>query len=289
MFLSWVAPRGIVAAAVASLFAETLKNSPEFSQQAGYVESLTFLIIAGTVFFQGASARLVGKLLGVVEPDPNGIVIVGANIATRQLAKSLKAIGIEVLLIDSNNHLISIAKKEDLSAEVANAISPDEIEELEISGFGKLLAMTPNEKVNILACQLWSHEFGINNVFRVGAYDKDSDQLDVIGLSGEGHIVFPQQVNQDWLQRHLGSSWKIEQKEVKSVEQIQRVFQSFEDEEIFPLAIVRNKKVTFYEPKMEITEGGTLIFLEKASKQNELKNIKKKEAKQAKSITEKSN
>lgn len=286
LFLSWVAPRGIIAAAVASLFADTLKNSTEFSQQAGYVESLTFLIIAGTVFFQGATARLIGKLLKVVEPDPNGIVIVGANIAARYLTKSFKALGIEVLLIDSNTHLISLAKKENISAETANAISPDIIEELELSGFGKLLAMTPNEKVNILACQLWSHEFGRNNVFRIGAYTKDSEQPDKIGLTGEGQIVFPSQVTHEWIQHHLGTSWTISNKEIKTSEEIQSVIQSIKNKEIFPLAIVRSKKVTFYESNMDITEWGTLIFLEKESKQDKIKNKKKIEPKQIKMVTE---
>jgi NhaP-type Na+/H+ and K+/H+ antiporter len=112
LFVSWIAPRGIVAAAVASLFAETLKGTPEFAQQAGFVESLTFLIIGGSVFFQGATARFVGKLLKVIEPDPNGVVIIGANLPARHLAKALKTLGIDMILLDSNNSLVSKAKKE---------------------------------------------------------------------------------------------------------------------------------------------------------------------------------
>ncbi len=168
IFVSWIAPRGIVAAAVASLFTETLRQTPGFARQAGFIESLTFLIIGGTVFFQGATARFVGRLLQVVEPDPNGVVIIGANLPARLLAKALKGLGIDVMLLDSNSALISKAKKENIPAEMANAISQDTIDEIEIAGFGKLLAMTPNEKINILACQLWAHEFGRDNVFRVG-------------------------------------------------------------------------------------------------------------------------
>ncbi|MDY6843054.1 MAG: cation:proton antiporter, partial [Thermodesulfobacteriota bacterium] len=245
IFISWIAPRGIVAAAVASLFAETLKETPTFVQQAGFIESLTFLIVGGTVFFQGATARFLGKLLKVIEPDPNGIVIIGANLPARRLAKALRELGIEVMLLDSNNSLISRAKKEDIPAETANAISQDTIDEFDISGFGKLLALTPNEKINILVCQLWAHEFGKNNVFRIGVHKEEYQPSEQTKLSGEGWLVFPDTVTHEWLQRHLGSSWEIQNTELNAREDIQNIKQSIKDEEIYPLAFVQKNKLTF--------------------------------------------
>lgn len=266
IFVSWIAPRGIVAAAVASLFAETLKETHEFAQQAGFIESLTFLIIGGTVFFQGATARFVGKLLKVIEPDPNGVVIIGANLPARHLAKSLKGLGINVILLDSNNSLISKAKKENIPAEIANAISQETIDEFDLAGFGKLLALTPNEKINILACQLWAHEFGKNNVFRIGVHEEEYQPSEQTKLSGEGRLVFPATVTQEWLQRHLGSSWDIHSKDLKTKEDIQNLQQSVTEEEIYPLAFVHNNKLTFYMPEMELTEGSNLLYLKKTVK-----------------------
>ncbi len=264
LFLSWVAPRGIVAAAVASLFAETLKASHNFSQQAEFIESLTFLIIVGTVFFQGATARLVGKLLKVVEPDPNGVVIIGANLAARHFAKALTTVGIDVVLIDSNQHLILLAKKEHLPAEAANAISPEMIEEFDTSSYGKLLAFTPNEKVNILACQLWAHEFGRNNVFRVDIAEGEYTPSNELSLSGEGRTVFPIGITYEWLQKHLSSSWVIQRQELKSTAELQELQRRIKAKEIYPLALIKNKKLTFCEPRMEITEGEMVIYLIKA-------------------------
>jgi len=263
IFISWIAPRGIVAAAVASLFAETLKGAPEFAQQAGFVESLTFLIIGGTVFFQGATARFVGKLFKVIEPDPNGVVIIGANLPARHLAKALKALGIDVILLDSNNSLVSMAQKENITAEIANAISQDTIEDFEFAGFGKLLALTPNEKVNVLACQLWAHEFGKNNVFRVGTQEEAYQPSEQTKLSGEGKVVFPITVTQEWLQHHLGSSWEIDNKEIKTKENIEHLQQTIKDEEIYPLARVRSNKLNFYTPEIEFTEVSIVLFLKK--------------------------
>ncbi|MBN2468370.1 MAG: cation:proton antiporter [Deltaproteobacteria bacterium] len=274
IFLSWMAPRGIVAAAVASLFAEILAKTPEFAHQASLIESLTFLIIGGTVFFQGATARFVGKLLKVIEPDPNGVVIIGANLPARYMAKSLKGLGIDVMLLDSNSSLIAKAKKENIPAEVANAISQETIDEFEIAGFGKLLALTPNEKINILACQLWAHEFGKNNVFRVGVHEEEYRPSEHTKLSGEGRLVFPARVTQEWLQYHLGSSWDVHTKELKTKGEVQTIQRSVSDEEIYPLALIHNSKFAFYMAGMDLAEGRTLLYLKKTGGK---KNTRKRE------------
>ncbi|HPG41723.1 MAG TPA: cation:proton antiporter [bacterium] len=263
IFISWIAPRGIVAAAVASLFAETLSETTLFAHQAGYIESLTFLIIGGTVFFQGATARLVGRMLNVLEPDPNGVVIIGANLPARHLAKVIKGLGLDVMLLDTNTSLVAKAKKEGLVAETANAISQDTIEEFDVTGYGKLLAFTPNEKINILACQLWAHEFGKNDVFRVGIYDEEYRPSEQNKLSGEGRVVFPIAVTQEWLQSHLGSSWNIHTLELKTRDDIKKIMPQIKEEAIYPLFTVHNYKLSFYLPGMELSETSTLVFLKK--------------------------
>ncbi len=263
VFLSWIAPRGIVAAAVASLFAETLRENPHFAQQAGFIESLTFLIIGGTVFFQGATARYVGKFLKVVEPDPNGLVIIGANRPARLLAAALQKLNLDVMLIDSNNTLVSKAKKENIPAEVANAISQDDIDELNLAGFGKVLALTSSEKVNILACQLWAHEFGKNRVYRVGADEEVYQPSESTKLTGEGQLVFPSTITQDWLKHHLGCSWEIDVKNIKTKEHIEQLQQSIEDKKIYPLALIQDGSLTFYTSDFEMTVDSKLIHLKK--------------------------
>ncbi|MBN2366000.1 MAG: cation:proton antiporter [Calditrichaeota bacterium] len=283
IFVSWIAPRGIVAAAVASLFADTLKETPEFAQQAGYIESLTFLIIGGTVFFQGATARFIGKFLGVIEPDPNGIVLIGANQPARQLALALKNLDLDVMLIDTNNSLVARARKEDLPAEIGNAISQETIEDLDLTGFGKLVALTPNEKVNVLACQLWSQEFGKSNVFRIEVQEEEYQPSEESRLSGEGQLIFPATVTQKWLQHHLGSSWEITKKELKSKDDVQSFQKKTEEEEIYPLALVHNGKIHFYSPDMELSDGRILLYLKKAAEkksENKSAAAKKKKSKE---------
>ena len=265
LFLSWIAPRGIIAAAVASLFAHTLANIPGYISQAGFIESLTFLVIAGTVFFQGATARIVGQALGVLEPEPNGIIFVGANAAARHLAASFESAGIEVHLLDTNPHFVKLAQKENLSAQLANAISPETVEETDLSGFGQLLAITPNEKVNILACQLWSHEFGRDKVFRIWLEEKEDEPPDAMGLSGEGHVVFPEEITLEWMQHHLEQSWFIRKKAVEENEDYQEMSDRVRSRTIYPLAFVKEGRLSFYEVSRELPRGSVWIYLEKGN------------------------
>jgi NhaP-type Na+/H+ or K+/H+ antiporter len=67
LMLSWVAPRGIVTAAVASLFALELEAAGV--QGAGALKGLVFLTILLTVVVQGFSAPLLAQKLGLVEPE----------------------------------------------------------------------------------------------------------------------------------------------------------------------------------------------------------------------------
>lgn len=263
LFVSWVAPRGIVAAAVASLFADTLKGNPEFANQAGYIESLTFLIIGGTVFFQGATARLVGRMLNVIEPDPNGVVIIGANQPSREIARKLNSLKVDTVLIDSNKSLVTRAKKEGLTAETANAISQETIDEFEFAGFGKLLALTPSEKTNILACQLWANDFGQDNVYRVGVSQEEFQPPERTMLSGEGQLVFPEKVTQQWLQNNLGNTWKLKTTQLKSKKDIEEIKKKIDKEELHPLALIYKDKVIFYRDDTELIEDHHLLFVEK--------------------------
>jgi len=68
LMLSWIAPRGIVTAAVASLFAIQLQEAGIAG--AGALKGLVFLTILLTVGIQGFTAPALAKGLGLVQPEP---------------------------------------------------------------------------------------------------------------------------------------------------------------------------------------------------------------------------
>lgn len=95
IFVSWIAPRGIVAAAMASLFAVRLQDLGQ--PEAGYLETLTFAVIATTVTLQGLSAPFVVKLLGLEQPDLRTWVLLGDGALVKALGRGLRQAGVRVM------------------------------------------------------------------------------------------------------------------------------------------------------------------------------------------------
>ena len=149
LFVSWVAPRGIVAAAVASVFAIELEEAG--IADASRLVPLTFFVIIGTVALYSLTARLVGKMLGVVEEDGGGLVIVGANPVARELAKSVAATGVDVQLVATNHSELTKARMEGLRAFRTSVLDDDEDDEDQTGSDDLVLLATPNDEFNALA------------------------------------------------------------------------------------------------------------------------------------------
>ena len=165
IFLAWMAPRGIVAAAVSSIFAARLV-------EIGYKEAeqfvpLTFVVIIGTVAIYGLSAFPVARKLGLAEPQPQGVLFVGAQPWARQIAVAVKKAGFEVALADSNRSYIAAARLEGLQAHYGEILSEHVLDEIDLYGVGKLLAVTPNDEANSLAALHFSEIFGRKEVYQL--------------------------------------------------------------------------------------------------------------------------
>ncbi|MDJ0837586.1 MAG: cation:proton antiporter [Acidobacteriota bacterium] len=164
LFLSWIAPRGIVAASMASLFALGLTN--EGNEHAVFLETFTYSVIAGTVIFQGFTAGAVGRLLGVLEPKPTGWIVVGAHAVARKLAHFIEDNGFSVVLIDSNPREASLARREGLIALCVDAMAIDPEHYVDFYGCGNFVALTGNENLNRLLCQRWDNLLDDANLYR---------------------------------------------------------------------------------------------------------------------------
>lgn len=161
--LSWIAPRGIVAAAVSALFAIKLTQSGE--EDAQILVPLTFSVIFGTVVLQSATSRLLARWLGVAEPAANGFLIVGANSISRAIGKELTKNGVHVLLTDSNWDNIRAARMDGLKTFYGNPVSEYAEQRLDLTGIGKLMGMSPERSINTVAGMRYGNEFGQHNVF----------------------------------------------------------------------------------------------------------------------------
>lgn len=165
--LAWVAPRGIVAAAVSAIFAERLQKAG-FAQAESLVP-LTFLVIIGTVILQGATVRSVAKLLRVAEPEPAGFLLVSASPFARALGRALQNLGVPVLLTDSNWENIRAARMDHLPTYYGNPTSQDAETNLNLIGIGQLLTLSPSDDLNMLVCMHFRHDFAAEQRFTLPA------------------------------------------------------------------------------------------------------------------------
>ncbi len=176
LFLSWVAPRGIVAAAVASVFALRLAGGdgvdpsaePTAMQEAaGRLVPITFTVIIGTVLVYGLSASRVAHRLGVADQDPQGVLIIGAHKWAREIGRMLLSKQIPVVLVDTNRMNLREARMAGLRVKHANVLEEGIAEELELTGIGRVLALTPNDEVNALALQQFVGRFERAELYRL--------------------------------------------------------------------------------------------------------------------------
>ncbi|WP_347908821.1 sodium:proton antiporter [Pseudomonas grandcourensis] len=161
--LAWIAPRGIVAAAVSAIFAIRLHEAGH--QGALLLVPLTFAVIIGTVVLQSATARPLARLLKVAEPAPSGFLIIGANGPARTLGKALQQLGSRVLLTDSSWENIRSARMEGLPTYFGNPASQHADAHLDLVGLGHLLALSPSGEMNTLALMRFRHELGHQRMF----------------------------------------------------------------------------------------------------------------------------
>ncbi|WP_142784547.1 cation:proton antiporter [Changchengzhania lutea] len=165
LFISWVGPRGIVAAGIASLFGLTLADKGVVD--AKYITPLVFMIVLGTVLLNATTARLFAKIAGVFLTKSEGILIVGASKVSRLLGHYLESHGRHVVLIDSNESNIAKAKELGLEAITTNIYSDNLMDNIELNDVGYLMALTGNSDINKYAIDKFSKQFGENGSFRL--------------------------------------------------------------------------------------------------------------------------
>lgn len=167
IFISWVGPRGIVAAGIASLFGITLTSEEPPFPDGEFLVPLVFMVVLGTVLLNATTARVAARLLRVTLDASEGILIIGANGAARIIGKYLQDNNRHVVLIDSNESSIQKAEEAGLEAYRLNVFSDDLGERFELLDMGYMVAMTSSPDVNQYAVRKYQKIFGENGTFRL--------------------------------------------------------------------------------------------------------------------------
>lgn len=188
-FLMAMAPRGIVVAAVSSEF--SLHYEHRGLEGGPTIVALVFPVIVLSVLVYGLLAKPFAKLLGVAQGDPQGVLIVGADRLGREIGSALVEHGFNVLLVDTNARHAATARTQGLPTWHGSVLSTRFIEQAELGGVGKVLAMLPSDEVNRLALEEFLPSFGRAGLYRIGTGSKPKSDRDPIGrqLFGTAHNI----------------------------------------------------------------------------------------------------
>ncbi|MEM9090919.1 MAG: cation:proton antiporter [Cyanobacteria bacterium P01_F01_bin.53] len=156
-FMSWISPRGIVSASVASLFAILLTERGINGGDS--IKALVFLTIMMTVFAQGLTARSFAQLLGVTSSSATGVVIVGCNALGLTIGRLFKDRGESVVVIDTDESACAQAEEEGFEVYVGSALNGEMLEDAGLSSIGTFLAITNNGEVNSVIAERAQEEF----------------------------------------------------------------------------------------------------------------------------------
>jgi CPA1 family monovalent cation:H+ antiporter len=216
LFLAFLAPRGIVAAAVMSVFAlkvATLAGENEslagLAAQADRLVPVTFLVIVSTVAFYGLLAAPLARWLRLADPNPQGVLIAGADSWIRTIAAALKQEGFAVMLVDTNFRNVADARMAGLAADCASILSEHVREETDLGGIGRLLAMTPNDEVNALAAREFVHQFGRANVYQLAPWESGEGRRQSLSPHMRGRQLFGEKLNYHELARCMRQGFQI--------------------------------------------------------------------------------
>lgn len=215
-FLSAVAPRGIVAASVASVFGLKLAAlgtgidaDSVWLAESRILESITFSVILGTVAVCGLGAGPLARRLGLSDPNPQGILFVGAEPWVRELAVVLSRHQIATLILDTNYTNFSAARMAGLNAHCVNALSEHVQESLELSGIGRVFAVTPNDEVNTLAVHEYTRFFPRASMYQLPSEGKSAARWQSIPENRRGRLLFDSSATSGRLNQMIADGGKI--------------------------------------------------------------------------------
>lgn len=181
LFISFMAPRGIIAASVSSVFALNLIEAGH--KNAAMIVPLTFMVIVVTVLFYSVVSPWLARILGISNTDPQAVIIIGAQPPLIKVARALKDAGIQALLIDGNPRRVDDAVALGLNAFTSSIMADNIIDEIEVSSYSKVLAMTSNDKVNSLAIIRFAEHFEKNQMFQISPKLKIAVPRELTGLT----------------------------------------------------------------------------------------------------------
>lgn len=271
LFLSWVAPRGIVSASVASLFAISLTQRGINGGDA--IKALVFLTIITTVVCQGLTAGQIAKWLRITSEDVTGAVIVGCNPLSLLIARFFQERGETVVMIDTDPERCAKAAEQDIRVISSSALEVSVLEEAGLASLGTFLAMTSNGEVNFVLAQRAAEEFNPPRVLAVFPRDPQTNS----SSQNKVHQAFATDVGiKTWNEYINDGRVKLGTTTINDAElssQKNRIQEKIRTGELIPLLVERAERLQVMPANQEWQVGDRIIYLLHDPRPNLLKRL----------------
>ncbi len=272
LFLSWVAPRGIVSASVASLFAILLTQHGINGGDS--IKALVFLTIIMTVVCQGLTAGWIANCLQITSKQTTGAVIVGCNPLSLLIARFFQERGELVVMIDTEPERTEQAEAQNLRVITSSALDIGVLEEAGLASMGTFLAMTSNGEVNFVLAERAAEEFNPPRVLAV--FPRDPQATTSTNENKVHQAFVPDFAIKTWNEYlndgrvKLGTTTLSESDFVPQQAHMQALIQSGE---LIPLLVEREEHLQIIPATEEWFVGDRIIYLLHDPRPNLLKRL----------------
>jgi hypothetical protein len=258
LLISIIAPRGVVAVAVAGLFAAELiaLGRPE----GALFVPLAFALVFATVLFAGFSIGPISKYLGLAAGGGDGVMIVGANPWSLGLAKALNEMDIKVIVADTNWRRLRGARLQGHATFHGEVLSENADFRLDHSAFNYLISATPNDAYNALVCVEFAPELGRHRVFQVTSVDTDEDDADTIAFTSRGRTLTSRKRSFDALTKDWWEGWRFRSTTLSEEYTLDDLYKDRGDDLDLILAKKPEGGLEFIQPGNESRAEGTMVL-----------------------------
>jgi len=267
LFMSAVAPRGIIPASVATLFALELRAAAP--EQATVLVGTVFLVILTTVVLEGGFARHIAQILNVL---PMRVIVVGGGRVGRGLAERLEDRGENVVIVDRDPDAVERAREEGFNAHQGDGTDTDTLEAAGVENAKIVAAATANDDANLLIAQLTSAKYDVETVIsRVNtpANLAAFEELGVRAISANDAIAhemdnaIERPALSEWM-TELGRTGDVQETEVTAESLIGRSIRDLDDhlpDGVLIALVSRDGDSQIPDPEQTIQHGDHLTFV----------------------------
>ncbi len=163
--VGWIAPRGVVAAAMGGALAPRLAEAGY--PDAGLLVPVLFGVIVATVVLHSLTVRPLARALGLTGRAGGGVLIVGASDWAVDLAKVLNGSGVDAVIVDENYRNTTQARMRGVEALHGDVLDEETLDELPLERLSWVLAATGDDHYNSLACVSLVKVMGRENVLQL--------------------------------------------------------------------------------------------------------------------------